>query len=309
MDISSQELSKPRLMRAATYASVAVASILIAIKFGVWLSTDSVSLLSTLVDSILDVGASIVNLVAVHYALQPADREHRFGHGKAEPLAGLGQSGFIFASALFLIIETGKRFFEPRAIENGDMGVVVMVISIVMTVGLVIFQRYVVRKTNSVAVAADSLHYTTDILVNIGVIIALVVSVQTGWLWFDPFVAGFIAVYILWSVREIASEAMNLLMDHEFPEEDRLLIMQIINAHPKVIGMHDLRTRSSGPQKFIQLHLVLHGDLNLRDAHVIGDQVELSLGEKFPDAEILIHHDPHDIDEDIPAFEKAEDAR
>jgi len=309
VDITSQELSKPRLMRAATYASVTVASILIVIKFGVWLTTDSVSLLSTLVDSILDVGASMVNLVAVHYALQPADSEHRFGHGKAEPLAGLAQSGFIFASALFLIVETGKRFFEPRAIENGEMGIIVMIISIVLTIGLVVFQRYVVKKTQSVAVSADSLHYTTDILVNAGVIVALVVSVQTGWLWFDPFIAGIIAVYILWSVREIATEAMNLLMDHEFVEEERQQIRSVVNGHPKVMGMHDLRTRSSGPQKFIQLHLVLHGDLNLRDAHVIADEVELLLERNYPGAEILIHQDPHDVVEDLPAFAKEEGAR
>jgi ferrous-iron efflux pump FieF len=298
-----EELSKPKLMRAATYASVAVASILIIIKFGVWLSTDSVSLLSTLIDSILDAGASMVNLVAVHYALQPPDREHRFGHGKAEPLAGLVQSGFILASALFLIIETGKRFFHPRAIENGDMGIIVMVISIVMTVCLVLFQRYVIKRTQSVAVSADSLHYTTDILVNLGVVIALVVSVQTDWLWFDPMVAGIIALYILWSVRTIAAEAMNLLMDHEFPDEERRHIFKLVNAHPKVIGLHDLRTRSSGPQKFIQLHLVLNAELKLRDAHKIADEVELLIGEIHPDAEILIHEDPHDIDEDIPIYE------
>jgi len=304
VDITSGELSKPGLMRAATYASVAVASVLILIKFAVWLTTDSVSLLSTLVDSILDAGASMVNLVAIHYALQPADKEHRFGHGKAEPLAGLAQSGFIFASALFLIVETGKRFFNPRAIENSDMGVIVMIISIVLTIGLVIFQRYVVKKTQSVAVSADSLHYTTDILVNIGVIIALVVSVQTGILWFDPLIAGVIALYILWSVREIALEAMNLLMDHEFPEDERNQIIEIVRNHKDVMGMHDLRTRSSGLQKFIQLHLVLHADLNLGAAHIIADEVEASLKKIYPEAEFLIHQDPHDVEEDDPFSEK-----
>jgi len=304
VDITEKELNKPKLMRAATYASVSVAIILIVVKFLAYLTTDSVSLLSTLVDSILDAGASIVNLVAVHYALQPADDEHRFGHGKAEPLAGLGQSGFIFASALFLIFETGKRFIEPRTIDNSDMGIIVMVISIVLTVGLVIFQKYVVRKTQSVAVSADSLHYTTDILVNVGVIIALVVSVQTGWLWFDPLIAGIIAIYILWSVREIATDALNLLMDHEFPEEERATIRDVVRGHPEVLGMHDLRTRSSGPQKFIQLHLVLHADLKLRDSHAIADEVEDLLSKIYPDAEILIHQDPHDVVENLPDFAK-----
>ncbi|SCA57697.1 Cation-efflux pump FieF [Candidatus Terasakiella magnetica] len=302
MTISAEEINKPKLMRAATYASVSVALVLILVKFFAWIATDSVSLLSTLVDSILDAGASMVNLIAVHYALQPADEDHRFGHGKAEPLAGLLQSGFIFASALFLIVETGKRFFNPQAVDNSTMGVAVMVVSIVLTVALVVFQRYVVRKTNSVAVSADSLHYTTDILVNAGVIVALVVSAMTDWLWFDPFVAGVIALYILWSVREIATDAMDLLMDHEFPDKERATIRNAVMSVEDVKGMHDLRTRSSGPQKFIQLHLVLDAQLTLHDSHAISDTVERLLRQLYPDAEILIHTDPDDIEEAIPQF-------
>jgi ferrous-iron efflux pump FieF len=302
VNISPEELSKPHLMRLATYASVFVASILIGVKVYAWLVTDSVSLLSTLIDSVLDVGASLVNLVAVHYALQPADREHRFGHGKAEPLAGLMQSGFIFASALFLIVETVHRFAQPRAVENSDMGVLVMVLSIVLTLGLVSFQRYVVRKTRSVAVSADSLHYMTDILVNIGVILALLVSAYSGWLWFDPLIAGVIAIYILWSVSAIAMDAFDLLMDREFPNEEREQIIQCVKTHAKVKGVHDLRTRSSGPQQFIQLHLELDGDMKLRDCHAIADQVAISLQGLYPDAEILIHQDPDDIEEDTPDF-------
>jgi ferrous-iron efflux pump FieF len=301
-----QELSKGRLMRAATYASVSVAGALIVVKFLAWMATDSVSLLSTLVDSILDAGASIVNLVAVHYALQPADSEHRFGHGKAEPLAGLIQSGFIFASALFLIAQTVERFIEPRTIDNSEMGIAVMGVSIVLTVALVGFQRYVIRRTQSVAVSADSLHYMTDILVNIGVIVALLLSAATGWLWVDPLIAGIIALYILWSVREIIKDAMNLLMDHEFPDEEREQIEQIVLSHPKALGMHDLRTRSSGAQRFIQLHLVMDGEKTLRSCHKVVEEVEANLGKAFPDAEILIHEDPHGIVEVVADFEEGE---
>lgn len=302
MNATPLELSKPQLMRSATYASVGVAVVLIGVKFYAWLATDSVSLLSTLVDSVLDAGASMVNLIAIHYALQPADKEHRFGHGKAEPLAGLIQSGFIFASALFLIVEMSNRFLNPSAVENSDMGIIVMVISIVLTVALVLFQKYVVLHTQSVAVSADSLHYTTDILVNVGVIIALVVAAYTDWLWFDPLVAGIIALYILYSVREIAMDAIQLLMDREFPMEDRSKILELVRAHPEVIGVHDLRTRSSGPHEFIQLHLVLNGNMTLHASHAIADEVEAILEDAFPDAEILIHQDPHDIVEDIPKF-------
>ncbi|WP_417783003.1 cation diffusion facilitator family transporter [Terasakiella pusilla] len=306
MKITALELSKPQLMRAATYASVGVAVLLIAIKFYAWMMTDSVSLLSTLVDSVLDAGASMVNLIAIHYALQPADSEHRFGHGKAEPLAGLMQSGFIFASALFLIVETVRRLLDPSAVENSDMGVAVMVISIVLTISLVLFQKYVVRVTRSVAVSADSLHYTTDILVNMGVIVALVVSAYTDWLWFDPVVAGLIALYILHSVCKIAIDAIQLLMDREFDEPEREKIFEIVLSNSKVMGMHDLRTRSSGPHQFIQLHLVLHADMKLRDCHKIADEVEKALLREFEDAEILIHEDPHDIEEELPDFAKEE---
>ena len=150
-----------RLMRLATYASVAVASVLVVTKFGAWVMTDSVSLLSTLIDSVLDVAASALNLIAVHHALQPADDEHRFGHGKAEALAGLGQAAFISGSAAFLLIEAGERIFNPKTIDNSEIGIAVMVVAIVLTVILVAFQRYVVRKTGSLAIGADSLHYQT----------------------------------------------------------------------------------------------------------------------------------------------------
>ena len=216
------------------------------------------------------------------------------------------QSGFIFASALFLIVETVRRLLDPSAVENSDMGIAVMVISIVLTISLVLFQKYVVRVTRSVAVSADSLHYTTDILVNMGVIVALVVSAYTDWLWFDPVVAGLIALYILHSVRKIAIDAIQLLMDREFDEPEREKIFEIVLSNPKVMGMHDLRTRSSGPHQFIQLHLVLHADMKLRDCHKIADEVEKALLREFEDAEILIHEDPHDIEEELPDFAKEE---
>jgi ferrous-iron efflux pump FieF len=156
-------------MRLATYASVTVASVLIVTKFAAWVMTDSVSLLSTLIDSLLDVAASGLNLIAVHHALQPADFEHRYGHGKAEALAGLGQAAFISGSAAFLLIEAGQRIFNPKTIDNSEIGIAVMVVAIALTVVLVAFQRYVVRKTGSLAIGADSLHYQTDVLVNASV--------------------------------------------------------------------------------------------------------------------------------------------
>jgi len=170
-----------RLMRAATHASVTVAVVLVVAKLAAWLTTDSVSLLSTLLDSLLDAVASIVNLLAVRHALQPADSEHRFGHGKAEPLAGLAQAAFISGSALFLIVQAGQRFLHPRAVVNPEVGYIVLAFSIVLTVALVVFQKIVVRRTGSLAIGADSLHYQTDILVNASIVVSLVLSSRFGW--------------------------------------------------------------------------------------------------------------------------------
>jgi ferrous-iron efflux pump FieF len=291
-DTTIEPQHRARLMRLATYASVSVASVLVVTKFGAWIMTDSVSLLSTLIDSVLDVAASVLNLIAVHHALQPADYEHRFGHGKAEALAGLGQAAFISGSAAFLLIEAGQRILNPKTIDNSDIGIAVMVVAIALTVLLVVFQRYVVRKTGSIAIGADSLHYQTDVLVNAGVIVSLLLVSQLGWTLADPLIAIAIAGYIVLGVWKIAKGAINELMDRELPDEDRQRIRTIAMDHPEVRDLHDLRTRSSGTQIFIQLDLEMDGDLTLRDAHAVTVQVMIELSEAFPNAEIFVHQDP-----------------
>ncbi|MCH7929787.1 MAG: cation diffusion facilitator family transporter [Proteobacteria bacterium] len=291
-----------RLMKLATRASVAVAGTLIVVKLGAWLLTDSVSILSSLLDSLMDVMASLVNLVAVHHALQPADREHRFGHGKAEPLAGLAQAAFITGSAVLLTIEAVSRLFHPQPVVYAEVGIGVMLFSIALTVGLVAFQRHVVRKTGSTAVGADALHYQTDVLVNGSVIVSLGLSKWLGWHLADPLFAIAIAAYLVRSVWQIAARALDLLMDREFPDEDRARIRDIVLSHSRVKGMHDLRTRSSGIQPFVQLHLELDGDLLLREAHEIADEVEAMIMEAFPGAEVIIHQDPEGLVEERPDF-------
>jgi ferrous-iron efflux pump FieF len=260
--------------------------------------TDSISLLSTLVDSLLDVAASAVNLMAVRQALLPPDREHRFGHGKLEPLAALGQAAFITGSAVFLLISAGQRFVTPRPVQAEEIGIVVMLASIAATLVLVTYQRSVVRRTGSLAIRADSLHYTGDLLVNGAVIVALLAWMQTGWTWIDPAFAIAIAVYILVTAARIVRGAFDMLMDRELPEADRQRIVEIVGQHPQVIGLHDLRTRASGPHSFIQLHLELDGRMNLYQANVIADTVETDLRYAFPDAEVIIHQDPHGVDDD-----------
>jgi len=283
-----------RLMRLATYASVFTAAILIVAKLAAWIMTDAVSLLATLIDSCLDAVASVINLLAVHHALQPADAKHRFGHGKAESLAGLGQAAFITGSAFFLLLEGFQRLLHPQPLEVVAVGIWVMVFSIIATLGLVSLQTHVVKRTGSSAVRADSLHYKTDLFVNASVIAALLLTAY-GWPGFDPVFAIAISLYILHSAWEIGHEAAQLLMDHELPDEDRQRIRDIVLQHPEARGIHDLRTRKSGTTVFIQLHLELDDELSLVQAHAISDEVEARIGAAYPNAEIIIHEDPASI--------------
>lgn len=291
-----------RLMKLATYASVSVALVLIVSKFAAWLMTDAVSLLSTLIDSLLDVGASILNLFAVRHALEPADKEHRFGHGKAEALSGLAQAAFISGSAVFLLLQAGERLYNPRQIENTDVGFGVMMLAIVLTLGLVAFQRHVVRQTGSVAISADSAHYQMDVLVNVSVIISLLLVSRFGISLADPLFAIAIAIYIIWGSWRIGRTALHMLMDRELDDAQRRRIMEIAKINPGVKGVHDLRTRSSGNQVFIQMHLEMNGDITLKDAHVIADDVEFRIMEVFPSAEVIIHEDPEGIEEERAVF-------
>lgn len=284
-----------RLMRLATYASVSVACLLIALKTGAWIATESIAMLSTLVDSLLDALASIVSLFAVRHALTPADREHRFGHGKAEALAAMAQSAFIAGSSVLLLFQAGERFFHPRPLAAPETGIWVMVVSIVLTLGLVAFQVWVVGRTKSVAVAADSLHYRGDILVNFAVIAALVLGARFGWLYADPIFGTAIAFYILYNAWLIVREALDMLMDRELPDEERRRIREIALTHADVEDLHEMRTRRSGPTSFIQFHLVMNAELTLLKAHEVSDAVELELRRTFPDAEIIIHQDPTGI--------------
>ena len=286
---SQEETAK--LLRLATYASTSVAIVLIAAKLFAWAASDSVSLLATLIDSMLDAVASIINLVAVRHALTPADKEHRFGHGKAEALAGLSQSLFIAGSAGYLLIEAWQRVIQPSAVESVELGIFVMAISIVATMLLLAFQRHVIKKTNSTAIRADALHYRTDLMVNGSVIVALLLA-NAGWPGFDGLFAGAIAIYILFSARDIIVTSYDHLMDRELPDEDRQKIKALVMQHPKARGLHDLRSRHSGTMTFIQLHLELDDDLSLMAAHKISDEVERSIVNAFPGSEILIHIDP-----------------
>jgi len=281
-----------RLTRLATYASVTVASLLVAIKFAAWIATDSVSMLSSLMDSALDGFASVVTLLAVHMSLKPPDAEHRFGHGKAQPLAALAQSAFIAGSGLFLMIQALERLIRPQPIANTSIGIAVIAFSIVMTIVLVAWQRYVSRRTGSVAIKADMAHYAGDLFANLGVIAGLALAGFAGIGWADPVFAGAVALYLLFGAWHIAQGSLDLLMDREMTAEERGIIREIALSYPQVRGVHALKTRRTGTLAFIQIDLEMYGGMTLTRAHAVGNAVSAQIRLVFPDAEVIIHHDP-----------------
>lgn len=295
--VQAQGHSHGRLMQVATYAAMVCAAVLVVVKASAYFDTKSVAVLSSLADSALDLLASALTFIAVRFALTPADDGHRFGHGKAEPLSGLGQAAFVAGSAVLIMVEAVSRFHSPTPVEDGTAGIVVMVISLALTLALVTFQKYVVRKTDSTAIGADSLHYTGDFLMNLSVIVSLYLSSNMGIVWADAVFGVGISTFMLVNAIRIAIGAVGGLMDHELPEKERKEIVAIARQHPKVKHVHELRTRSSGLQKFIQMHIVLDRGLTLLDAHRISDDVELAVQSAFPGADIIIHQDPDGIEE------------
>jgi ferrous-iron efflux pump FieF len=296
-----------RLRLRATYASLAVAAVLIAAKLVVWISTDSVALLSSLVDSLVDAAASLVTFFAVRHATVPADREHRFGHGKAEPLAALGQSAFLVGSAVLLMFEAVRRLVSPAPIQDATAGIAVMAFAVVVTSGLVAYQRHVVRRTGSLAIGADELHYRSDLILNLGVIAALSIGSLVALPIIDPLFGAGVGLWIIYGAVKIARLSLTQLMDRELPDEERARVRAIAEGHPEVTAVHDIRTRIAGPTAFIQLHIEMDGAMNLLHAHQVSDAVEASLRRAFPHAEIMIHEDPAGIEEPVmfPARNRA----
>ncbi len=287
-----------RLMHRVASASVLVAFSLILVKTYAWWLSGSVSLMASLVDSCIDSLASIINFFAVRYALQPADEEHRFGHGKAESLAGLGQAFFIMISAVFLLMRGVDRVVNPQPLESLDVAVAVMLFSICLTLALVWYQRKVIAETQSVAIKADSLHYISDLLTNLGIIAALLLS-AFGVMQADAVLAIAISLYIFYTAIQIWNESIQHLLDRELPEDEQRHIETLVLKHKDVRGVHGLRTRQSGRQKIIQMHVELDGKMPLSRAHRICDQIEADLMREFPTADILIHQDPFVAEADI----------
>lgn len=278
-------------VKLSAWAATSTALLLLLLKLYAWFVTGASAMLATATDSLLDLFASAMNLVILRFALAPADDEHKFGHGKAESLAGLVQSAFVLGSAILLIATGIDRVITPIIITESETGITVTVITIVLTLLLVALQHYVVQKTQSVAISADAIHYKSDLLLNLGVLAALILS-SSNWPWVDGAFTIAIGTYLLFGASKIIWQSIKHLMDHELPQQQLQQIIEIALAHKDALGIHDLRTRQSGQDKFIQFHLELDDHLSLYQAHDIGESIERKIVEQFAPCEVFIHHDP-----------------
>ncbi len=298
-DLKQEENQK--LMKISTYITVVGVSLIILAKIYGWFTTESVTILASLVDSLLDICVSIMNLLALHYALQPADHQHRFGHGKVEDIAVFSQAVFFALSGLGLIFTAVKRFFYPndQILSSGNLGIEILIFSIIITLIIVVFQYYVMNKAKSHIIEADSVHYITDFLANVAAIIGIVVAVHYEMPMFDSITAIAISIYIILNAVKLFRRAFNNLMDHELDESERQVIIEIIKSHNKVNGFHDLKTRYAGTKPFIQFHLELDQNMTLKEAHVIAIEVERKILDQIPNAEIIVHQDPDGVEEEV----------
>ena len=290
--------TKSALNRRAAIASVSVAVLLVVLKSWATWSTGSVAMLGSLADTALDLFASLVTLFSVIYAAQPADHDHRFGHGKAEALAGLFQVVLVTLSALAIGYRSVVRLMAGETTAQAENGIIVSVIAIAVTLALLAYQKRVIAQTGSVAIGADHLHYQSDLLLNGAVIAALALDQYLGLGWADPVFGFMIAAWLLYGAYRAAAASVDQLMDREWPADQRARLEELANTHPKLHGIHDVRTRSSGSHDFVQFHIWVDPAMTVAAAHDVMDEVEEIVLAQFPGVEVLIHPDPagHPVD-------------
>ncbi|HEY6048826.1 MAG TPA: cation diffusion facilitator family transporter [Sphingomicrobium sp.] len=286
------QAERGKLTARAAVASSAMAVTLIVLKAYAALETSSMAMLGSLADSGLDLIASLIVLLAVRIAAQPADHEHRFGHGKAEALAALVQVILITFSAMFIAFRATQRLVSGAQTGSAELGIGVSVIAMVLTVALISYQRHVVKRTGSLAIGTDRLHYSSDLMLNGSVIVALALDQLAGLTGADAVFGILIALWLLWGAWSASSHALNQLMDREWPDELRERFLAAAKEYPELAGLHDLRTRTSGTHLFAQFHVWVPAEWTVQEAHDRLDAIEEELQQRFPNTEILIHVDP-----------------
>jgi ferrous-iron efflux pump FieF len=294
LHLPEHEAINSRKELSAVKLAVGTMVVLILIKVYAWLDTNSLSIFSSLIDSSMDILVSLINLFAVKYAYKPADDDHRFGHTAIEDIVGLVQSAFIFGSGVFILLESLSRFINPVEVVNQHVGITVMVISIIMTFGLVNYQNIVSKQTKSLIVQADMMHYLGDLLAGILIIVSLYLSRNPALDFVDPLLALAIAAYLAHGAYGIFRRSYDNLMDREIDDETKEKIAQALRAQEGTYGFHDLRTRTSGRKVFIQLHLEFEEGISLKKAHDRAEIAEKIVQAIVPNSEVLIHLDPHD---------------
>ncbi|MBK4775277.1 cation-efflux pump FieF [Candidatus Pantoea edessiphila] len=280
-----------QLVKLAALVTTVFAFIFLIIKIFSWWYTESVSLLAALIESIVDITASLINLLVIRYSLQPADSDHTFGHGKAESLAVLAQSMFISGSSVLLFLTGIKYLINPTIVHSPMIGVVVTIISLISTIILVSFQKWVVKQTSSQAIRADMLHYQADVIMNAAILIALILS-SYNFVHADALLALAVGIFILCNALKLGYNAIQVLLDGVLPKQERDKILRILDQWPNIKGIHDLRTRQSGSTRFIQFHLELEDNLPLLQAHDVAVRLKKALLTEFPGSDIIIHQDP-----------------
>jgi len=278
------------LLLRVTSVAVLTAFVLALAKLLTWYWSGSIAVLASSIDSALDVGASLLNALAVRYAMKPADAEHRFGHGKSEAFAGLLQALLIASSAGFILHGAIERWYAPRVLQEVGISLTLMALSLTATCALVLYQHRVVQQTGSTAVKADAFHYATDIAANAATLVALAVS-PLGWTKVDPGLGAVIALLTAYTALSVGWESVQVLMDRELPEIARERIRHIALHHPQARGMHDLRTRSAGPSVLIQFHLEVDPLMSVDESNHVVDQIVRELTEEFPGADVIVHQD------------------
>lgn len=290
------------LIKSSTYFSVIIASIILIIKAFGWIATDSQSLLASFVDSMLDISSSIMNVIAARVALEPPDDNHRFGHEKFQDLAVFSQGMFFLASSLFTLFSSARVLMMRSEIANGELGVGAMYICLALTAILVSYQTYVVKRTASTLVAADKLHYFSDLLTSLVVIISIKLS---GDFWYlDPLFGILISLYIIYGSYRLFRISVKNLVDEEFSDKEREKVLQVIALHGQIHGIHDLKTRKAANKVFIQFHIEMDGKMSLNEAHSLSERVLNDLLRIFPGADIIIHQDPYGIEERVEYRER-----
>ena len=292
-----------RLVKSASIASLLVASTLIVLKSYGWVTTASVALLGSLADSLIDFLASVFVFVAISYSMLPADAKHRFGYDKSEGLAAFVQSLFIGISGIYVCFEATKRLLNPSQISQPSIAIWIILVSIVLTLALVMYQKYVVKKSKSIAIESDRYHYLTDTFINFSVLFSIAITGWTRFVFIDALVGLLISGVVLYTSVTLLKKSFKILLDQEIQSEDRDCIREIALDHPKVLGFHDLRTRDTGRKYIIQFHLELDPNMSLLESHGITDEVTDNILKLYPDSELIIHTDPLGIDEERDPFE------